>query len=472
MVSGSRVKRPWRKKPWPRVLSDGSKRYVLNYRDHEGRVRSAGASFRTISAAKAWSDAYEEAVRYGQLREFLLGPDREPRDDITLAELIADWLAFDVDPEVEHGLARSTFQSYLAVAGKHIIGTEVHDRRGKLVRGRMPYAIGHLPAASFSEPGPIRRWLDGMRAARVSAATQTRAFRVLSSALSWAAERDDYPVTVNGCRLLERNRTSRRSSRRALSAEARRRAARRKAPANWALGPEAVERVRYALVHHPDFRRRAEVNRWRDATIVALQYGLGDRNQEAPGLRWADIDFVAGEAVHEDVVSMDGLGEGKTSGATRRTPLPATTVTVLLDWRSRAAAAGLPTRGSDFVIPGAAREGHLTVSQGRLFGQRAWKDAVELVAASHDHLADIRGATLYALRRGAISLRLRAGADESTVANECGTSLQMLREHYRFALDAYRADGPIDADAERQAAYELVWGTGRRPRSLAPVVGQ
>ena len=35
LMSGSKVKRPWRTQPWPRpFLADGkTKRYVLNYRD-------------------------------------------------------------------------------------------------------------------------------------------------------------------------------------------------------------------------------------------------------------------------------------------------------------------------------------------------------------------------------------------------------------------------------------------------------
>jgi len=38
----------------------------------------------------------------------------------------------------------------------------------------------------------------------------------------------------------------------------------------------------------------------------------------------------------------------------------------------------------------------------------------------------------------------------------------MLRLRYQFALDAFEELGPIDADAERLAAYELVWGTRAR----------
>lgn len=471
-MTGRKVKRPWRRKPWPRVLKDGvTRRYVMGYRDHEGNVRSAGASFRTIKAAESWADDYEDAARYGRLREFLVGPDalRNPQEDMTLAELVRDWLAFDADPELEGGLATATFKSFRDVANKHIIGNELRDGQGRVIRPRQGYAIGDLPAASFCDKGPIRIWLDGMRAAKVSASVEQRAWAVLSSALDWAAERDDYPVTGNGCLQLKRKRTSRRSSRRKGDAAARVRAARRAAPANWALSPEAVQRIRWNIVHHPDFAGRREIDRWRDATIIEMQYDLGDRNQETLGPRWADYDFEAGKLAHVDVVSMDGLGEGKVSGATRCSPAPPTASLVLSEWRRRATGAGIPTGGSDFIIPGSAAAGHFTNAQSKRLGQKFFKPAAALVADAHPHLNDIRGATMLALRRGAISLRLRAGVPEDIVAEDCGTSVQMLRAHYRFALDAFKADGPIDADAERQAAYDLVWGRGTTRAHLRAV---
>jgi len=57
----------------------------------------------------------------------------------------------------------------------------------------------------------------------------------------------------------------------------------------------------------------------------------------------------------------------------------------------------------------------------------------------------------YALRRGGISLRLRA-EDPQTVASECGTSLQMLSAHYAFAIQDLRQHGPRPADVEWRAA--------------------
>ena len=243
---------------------------------------------------------------------------------------------------------------------------------------------------------------------------------------------------------------------------------RRAAPANWALGPEAVQRIRWTLVHHPDFAARRELDRWRNTeTLVQLQYDLGDRNQETLGPRWLDYDLEGATVQHVEACSRWTCTAERTSGSTRLAPLPPTIGLVLPEWRRRLVAAGCPTGGSDFVLPGVAADGHLTHSQSKNIGRR-FKLAAALVADEHPHLADIRGATLYALRRGAISLRLRAGDDEGTVADDCGTSVAMLRAHYRFALDAFKADGPVDADSERQAAYDLVWGRGTVLLTYAP----
>ena len=63
----------------------------------------------------------------------------------------------------------------------------------------------------------------------------------------------------------------------------------------------------------------------------------------------------------------------------------------------------------------------------------------------------ILGATPYSLRRGGISLRLRA-EDPQTVASECGTSLRTLSKHYAYAIEDLRRNGPRPVDIEWRAA--------------------
>jgi hypothetical protein len=85
--------------------------------------------------------------------------------------------------------------------------------------------------------------------------------------------------------------------------------------------------------------------------------------------------------------------------------------------------------------------------------------------AGRPEFADILGATPYALRRGGISLRLRA-EDPLTVAKECGTSLKMLSAHYAFAIDDLRRFGPRPIDVEWRAARAAQAGNEPRRRRL------
>jgi hypothetical protein len=69
--------------------------------------------------------------------------------------------------------------------------------------------------------------------------------------------------------------------------------------------------------------------------------------------------------------------------------------------------------------------------------------------------ADTSKATPYALRRGGISLRLRADP-ATTVAEEAGSILEMLNRHYAFAIHALRAHGPRPFDEEWRAVLTEV----------------
>jgi hypothetical protein len=117
-----------------------------------------------------------------------------------------------------------------------------------------------------------------MRQAGVPRSTRVRAWRALSSALSWAAASTLVPeIQMNGCRLVkEPVISSRRSARHGGTGYG------PEVPprplAGWALSPQAVEAIRAQMLHgrkpcDPLLARR-------DATIVSLQYGLATRNQE------------------------------------------------------------------------------------------------------------------------------------------------------------------------------------------------
>jgi hypothetical protein len=105
----------------------------------------------------------------------------------------------------------------------------------------------------------------------------------------------------------------------------------------------------------------------------------------------------------------------------------------------------------------------MTDSQAKKWGPRHFNAAVDRVADRWTSLSRIRGATPYELRRGGISLRLRAGEDRQTVADECGTSVTMLERHYSFALEDLRDHGPRPAEDELRAARRLVFRGHLRP---------
>jgi hypothetical protein len=93
---------------------------------------------------------------------------------------------------------------------------------------------------------------------------------------------------------------------------------------------------------------------------------------------------------------------------------------------------------------------HFSENQAHAWGARFFTPAVKKAAARTEFLG-VLGATPYSLRRGGISLRLRA-EDPQTVASECGTSLRMLSDHYAYAIEDLRDNGPRPADLEWRAA--------------------
>jgi hypothetical protein len=71
-----------------------------------------------------------------------------------------------------------------------------------------------------------------------------------------------------------------------------------------------------------------------------------------------------------------------------------------------------------------------------------------------DSLAYLRHSTQYSLRRGHMSVRLRAGEDRTVIAKQCGTSVQML---YRYYADDI-AEAGVDARLlDEQLREALGW---------------
>lgn len=463
------MKTPW-KKPgrWPLLTKGGQKRWHLGYRDHEGVVRSR--AFATQQDATAWKKAYVEAERHSRLREFLLGTDAPElrSDDTPLREVVLDWIARDAHPENLGGLAPQTYHSYRSIASRHIFGNPTRNSKGQVVAAGVSYGIGHLPVAEFSMTVHLKVWLRAMRAAGVGPQLELRAWAVLSAALSWAVEEPEYPIEVNGCALMQRKRAQRRASRRAgTGAEPAGSLGKRRSSLQcWALAPQAVERIRHVMLERRE--RRSALLALRDATVVSLQYQLGCRNQEVWALRLADIE---GKRAHiVEVLSYGELDAGKTATSIdRRPPISRLLRDDLDHWLEALNCAGYSMDPDAFLFPGSLGgahhghpKGHMTNSQAKKWGPNFFNPAVDAIAERWPKLSAVRGATPYALRRGGISLRLRAGEDRQQVADECGTSVAMLDRHYSFALEDLRDLGPRSAENELRAARRAVFGTSLR----------
>lgn len=473
--------RPWPKRSkWPYVAKDGRRSYTVGFYDHDKRERSR--SFPSVQHARAWMDAYITAERRGceSLRRFLLDLDAKEANETearTLGQVLELYLAVNAHPRNEGGLAPSTYERYEWTIRRHLLGGHGRSIRGRQRPLAHALAVCATPAVRFNEPQAPRAWREEMLLAGVPKPTRDQAWSVLSAALSWAASSKLVPeIQTNGCSLASEPRVNRRRSAR-HGGTGYAPAKRRHGPgvASWALSPLAVEAIRAQMLQRVAGRR--SILAYRDATIVSLQYGLGARNQEVWALRWSSLvdEFAWVLQVLSDGQLCDW---GKTARSTqRRTYMPPLLREDLTAWRAALEGAGHRTRDCDFIIPGnvagyqhGVRDPntgacHLTDSQADAWRTRIFTPAVKK-AAQRPEFSAILGATPYALRRGGISLRLRA-EDPQTVASECGTSLKMLNDHYAFAIDDLRRHGPRPAEIEWRTARDTLTQHHAQPQELS-----
>ncbi len=459
--------RPWRKRSaWPYVAKSGKRAYRVGFYDHDKRERTK--SFPSARHAREWMYDYVAAERRGRdsLRRFLLDLDAKEANEAeggrTISEIVELFLETDAHPRNEEGLAPATYADYAWVLNSHLLGKPRRTRgsRRMVPAARYAVAVAATPAEQFNRPQTPRAWREQMRHAGVPRSTRVRAWRALSSALSWASASAAVPeIETNGCRLAKEPVIStRRSARRGGTGYG---------PgvspcplASWALSPQAVEAIRAQMLRGGE--RGNALLAHRDATIVSLQYGLATRNQEVWGLRWSSIDGYF--AWVTEVISYGRLEHwGKTAMSTRRhTAIPGILREDLQLWRQALADDGRPARDVNFIIPGdltRAEQGvrdpatgavHLSRAQAKQWVQARFKPAVQSISQRNE-FAGIIHATPYSLRRGGISLRLRT-EDPQIVASECGTSLKMLSDHYSFPIEDLRHHQPRPADVEWRAA--------------------
>jgi len=459
------VARPWRKK-WPYVGKKGRRSYVVGFYDHDRRERCR--SFPSVRHARAWMDAYVTAERRGRetLRRFLLDLDAKEANELearTIGEVLELYLQVNAHPSNPGGLAPSTYERYESTVGLHMLDKPRARGVGRLAPPR-PYAVAlcAVSAVRFNQPQAPGAWREQMLREGVPKASRQKAWRVLSAALSWAASSNLVgEIHTNGCSFAPEPRGNIRRSLRS-GGTGYEPGPRRHGPLvpAWALSPQAVEAIRVQMLARE--QGREPILAQRDAMVVCLQYGLCTRNQEVWGMRWSSLKD--GFAWVLEVLSNGRLDEwGKTEHSTqRRTVIPSLLDEDLAAWRKTLEGSGHPVGALDFIIPGdlagpehGARDQrtgacHFSENQARAWGERFFTPAVEK-AAEQPELFAILGATPYSLRRGGISLRLRA-EDPQTVASECGTSLRTLSTHYAYAIDDLRRNGPRPADTEWRAA--------------------
>jgi hypothetical protein len=110
----------------------------------------------------------------------------------------------------------------------------------------------------------------------------------------------------------------------------------------------------------------------------------------------------------------------------------------------------------------------MTGNQAHKWPGKYFAPAVRRVAEEWpDEHRDIVGATPYSLRRGLISLRIRAGGDRRAIAKQCGTSVEMLVRSYSFAVEDLEDEGPKPAEEERLRARQLALAGKRRQLRVA-----
>jgi hypothetical protein len=288
------MSRPWPKRSaWPYRAKNGRRSYQVGFYDHDKRERTR--TFPSVRHARAWMSDYMTAERRGadSLRRFLLDLDAKEANEAegrTIAQVLELFLELDAHPRNQEGVAfrhtRSTSRCSAAISSASPDTSPATN--ASWPRRPTPSRSPRYQPSCFNEPQAPRAWREQMREAGVPAQTRLHAWRVISSALSWAARSPKVAeIHTNGCKLAREPIISRRRSARA-GGTGYTPAARARPLPSWALSPQAVEAIRAQILLHPAPGKAILAHR--DATIVSLQYGMASRNQELWGLRWSSLD--------------------------------------------------------------------------------------------------------------------------------------------------------------------------------------
>jgi len=191
---------------------------------------------------------------------------------------------------------------------------------------------------------------------------------------------------------------------------------------------------------------------YRDAIAVSILYGLGLRPQELFGatfrqasrsrFRVAQVLSKAAGAAGSNTPVGRIIAAAKTIEGVRTMALRPWLYEELEEWRARLLEVGLGASDDDFIIRGAAPDGHYPLEQQHNF-IRDIKVCGRVAAARDATVAFLTKATPYSLRSRHISLRVLAGEDIKRIADDCGRSTAMIHRHYLYELDT-RHERPTD----------------------------
>ena len=253
--------RPWPKKSvWPYVAKSGRKSYTVGFYDHDKRERRR--TFPSVRRARAWMDNYVDRGAPGsrQPAKVPAGPRREggqrsrrPHDRADTEALSGGGRA----PTQRGRRSTPDIRPLQVGLNCHLLGKPRHQagNRRKLPPAEYAVAIAKTQASAFNEPLAPRAWREQMREAGVPAQTRVHAWRVSSSALSWAARSPFVPeIQTNGCKLAREPVVSRRRSARTGGTGYTPVVRARPLP-SWALSPQAVEAIRAQMLLCPARRK-------------------------------------------------------------------------------------------------------------------------------------------------------------------------------------------------------------------------
>jgi integrase len=396
----------------------GQVRWRARWRTGSGERQSRSA-FATEQQAHSYEEAMRTARREGQ-------PRRRPKTHLSVDEYWQQWWA----QEVVVAKARATQYSYRDTYAAHIAPR-----------------LGHVKLrALIDDPQLLLDWRSSL-AKDKSRSALDHAQRVLSSMLSAATEQGLIPH--NPLLLLARQRGRGRA----------RSVARARAQAEplavdltaWFLVLEYLRRpTRPRAAGKPPRPRRYPLDRERDALIVALGFMAGLRlPSEALGLTVGDVR--RGRLHVEGRSSCGEYVGGSKTGRGRDLPLRLELANELERVRRACREAGQPLKDSDFWISARRDGGIWTEHQANNWRRREFGPVARQVAADFPQFSELRGATPYATRHTFISCCLQAGLSLATVAEWCGTSIQMISATYGRMIRRHEGAAAVSLDDQFRA---------------------